>query len=84
MRLTSKGQVTIPRAIRELAGLRPGCEVEFEFKNGQVVLEKVETDTAVQRQRVQAAIEAVAGSASVRPVLRTDEVLAMTRGEDRG
>jgi len=82
MRLTSKGQVTIPQAIRELAGLLPGCEVEFQFRNGQVVLEKVETDAAAQRKRILAAIEAVAGSASVRPALRTDDVLGLTRGKD--
>lgn len=31
MRLTSKGQVTIPAAIREQAGLLPGTEVEFKI-----------------------------------------------------
>ena len=84
MRLTSKGQVTIPQTIRELAGLLPGCEVEFHFRNGQVVLEKVETDAAAQRKRILAAIEAVAGSASVRPALRSDDLLGLTRGEDGG
>ena len=79
MRLTSKGQVTIPQGIRELAGLLPGSEVEFQFKNGQVVLEKVETDAATQRQRIQAAIAAVIGNATARPALRTDDILGMTR-----
>ena len=36
MRLTSKGQVTIPAEIRERAGLLPQTEVEFEF-DGRVV-----------------------------------------------
>jgi AbrB family looped-hinge helix DNA binding protein len=31
MRITSKGQVTIPLEIRERAGLLPHTEVEFEF-----------------------------------------------------
>ena len=31
MRITSKGQVTIPLAIREQAGLLPNTEVEFDF-----------------------------------------------------
>jgi AbrB family looped-hinge helix DNA binding protein len=31
MRITSKGQLTIPAAIRERAGLLPGTEVEFGF-----------------------------------------------------
>ena len=82
MRLTSKGQVTIPQGIRQLAGLLPGSEVEFQFRNGQVVLEKVEVDAVAQRQRVQAAIQAVAGSATAAPALRTDDIMRMTRGED--
>ena len=36
MRITSKGQVTIPAEIREQAGLPPQTEVEFEF-DGEVV-----------------------------------------------
>jgi AbrB family looped-hinge helix DNA binding protein len=36
MRITSKGQVTIPAEIREQAGLLPRTEVEFEF-DGKVV-----------------------------------------------
>ena len=36
MRITSKGQVTIPIDIRERAGLLPHTEVEFEF-DGKVV-----------------------------------------------
>ena len=36
MRITSKGQVTIPADIRERAGLLPNTEVDFEF-DGKVV-----------------------------------------------
>ncbi|MGO9266725.1 MAG: AbrB/MazE/SpoVT family DNA-binding domain-containing protein [Candidatus Binataceae bacterium] len=36
MRITSKGQVTIPAEIREQAGLLPHMEVDFEF-DGKVV-----------------------------------------------
>ncbi len=36
MRITSKGQVTIPIAIREKAGLMPNTEVDFDF-DGQYV-----------------------------------------------
>jgi len=38
MRITSKGQVTIPQAIREKAGLLPYTEVEFQYIRGQVVI----------------------------------------------
>lgn len=50
MRITSKGQVTIPQAIREQAGLDPSCEVQFRLVGDQVVLEKVE-DEGQQRAR---------------------------------
>jgi AbrB family looped-hinge helix DNA binding protein len=82
MRLTSKGQVTIPQGIRELAGLLPGSEVAFQFRDGHVLLEKVESDTALQRQRILATIKAVAGSATADRRLRTNDILHLTRGED--
>ena len=38
MHITSKGQVTIPRAIREKAGLLPGGEVDFILRGDNVVI----------------------------------------------
>ncbi|TAK35694.1 MAG: AbrB/MazE/SpoVT family DNA-binding domain-containing protein [Chloroflexota bacterium] len=38
--ITSKGQVTLPKEIRDALGLRPGTEVEFELREGQVILHK--------------------------------------------
>lgn len=38
MRITSKGQVTIPQAIREQVGLLPHTEVEFSVERGRAVL----------------------------------------------
>ncbi len=38
MRITSKGQVTIPQHIREKAGLLPNTEVQFEYVRGDVIL----------------------------------------------
>jgi len=37
MRITSKGQVTIPQHIREKAGLLPNTEVRFEYVRGEVI-----------------------------------------------
>lgn len=82
MRVTSKGQVTIPQDIRRLAGLLPGSEVEFQVRGGEVVLQKVELDPIAQRQRVQADIRSVVGSATAVPALPTDEIMRITRGED--
>ena len=38
MRITSKGQVTIPQGIREELGLHPNTEVEFAVEKGRAVL----------------------------------------------
>jgi len=38
MRITSKGQVTIPQEIREKLGLQPDTEVEFTVERGAAVL----------------------------------------------
>ncbi len=43
--LTSKGQLTMPKAIRERLGLREGDRVEFRVtENGQVLVEAVTVD----------------------------------------
>ena len=38
MRITSKGQVTIPQAIRDQLGLHPETEVEFTIEKGAAVI----------------------------------------------
>lgn len=45
MRVTEKGQVTIPKPIRDKLGIGPGSEVEFILRNGEVVVE-ARNDTA--------------------------------------
>ncbi len=39
-KITSKGQITLPVALRERMGLRPGDVVEFVEENGRIVLRK--------------------------------------------
>ena len=41
-KLSSKGQVTIPREIREKVGLEPGHLVTYEVKDGAIILKRVE------------------------------------------
>ncbi len=80
MRITSKGQVTIPQAIREKAGLLPNTEVTFELRNGEVVLKPIRPT----KSRGWAAIEKTAGSAN-EPMFRgwsTDRIMAFLRDED--
>ena len=39
-RVTSKGQVTIPKPVRDAMNIKPGDEVEFVPRNGQFVLQR--------------------------------------------
>lgn len=75
MRITSKGQVTIPLAIRQRAGLLPDTEVEFEVKGDTVVLRRV----ARAPRRGPRLLQALRGSGTTR--MSTDEIMALTRGQ---
>ena len=78
MRITSKGQVTIPQAIRERAGFLPGTEVEFRLsEDGTVRLERPRVPRA--GGPLAAAIAGLRGQARGR--LSTEEIMALTRGE---
>ena len=75
MRITSKGQVTIPMKIREKFGLLPNTEVEFEVDGDILRLRKVE----VEHTRGQEIISKMRGKAT--NVMSTEEIMAMTRNE---
>jgi AbrB family looped-hinge helix DNA binding protein len=74
MRITSKGQVTIPVEIRERCGLMPNTEVQFEVDGNTVRLRKARRGGERGRRLVQR----LRGRGDVR--LSTDEILALTRG----
>jgi AbrB family looped-hinge helix DNA binding protein len=74
MRITSKGQVTIPIEIREKAGFLPDTEVEFKMTGKTVVLKKAGSSSKrsldlINRMRRKATLK-----------MTTDEILALTRG----
>ena len=73
MKITSKGQVTIPQEIRERLRLLPHTEVEFEVRDNVVVLKKAEIPRRGRR-----VVEHLRGRGDVR--MSTDEILALTRG----
>ncbi|MBM3943529.1 MAG: AbrB/MazE/SpoVT family DNA-binding domain-containing protein [SAR202 cluster bacterium] len=50
-RVTSKGQVTIPKEVRERLGLRPGDEVEFIEEDGTYRLQKRVVPQVLQKYR---------------------------------
>ncbi len=75
MRITTKGQVTIPQAIRERLGLLPDTEVEFEVVGDSVRVRKARKG----QSRGRALVEHMRGKGTVR--MTTDEIMALTRGE---
>ncbi len=79
MKITSKGQVTIPQAVREQAGLHPHSEVDFEVRaNGDVVLRAVTKPVS----SVRTAFSKVRGSANAKAFkgMGTDEFMRFLRG----
>ncbi len=78
MRITSKGQVTIPQAIRDRLGLFPHAEVEFGLADDDAIIRKV-SSVPVSGERGRRAIAALRGTAD--SDMSTDEIMALTRGE---
>lgn len=71
--VTSKGQVTIPKPVRDRLGIKPGNAVDFRMDpDGRVVLLKVEGSSSNPFEKWRG---------SVGPGMSTDEIMAMTRGE---
>ncbi len=74
--VTSKGQVTIPKKVRERLGIQPGSAVTFELmESGDVVLRMAGRGAA---RPPKSRFAGLRGRATVR--MRTEEILALTRG----
>lgn len=74
MRITSKGQVTIPQRIRERYGLLPETEVEFVERDGIVA---IVPRTSERQDRGDKAVAALRRTG--RRKMSTDELLRLTR-----
>jgi AbrB family looped-hinge helix DNA binding protein len=75
-KMTTKGQVTIPKRLRNHLGLKPGSNIDFELaEDGRVFLK---THPEVPESR----FARLRGSA--KPGMTTDELMRLTRGEDTG
>ena len=73
-RMTSKGQVTIPKNIRQVLGVKPGDFVEFELLPDQRVLVKPVLTTAV--------FERYVGYLADRAGEDPDRIVAQLRDDD--
>ena len=72
--VTSKGQVTIPKPIRDYLGIEPGSEVSFRrADDGNIIIEKADGTRPPSR------FAKAVGSAG--PGLTTDELMELLRGE---
>ncbi len=79
MRITSKGQVTIPKEMRDAFGLLPGTEVEFLPDKGEIRVRKSKTG----RRRGEEVVKHLR-EAGKNYTMTTEEVMRLTRGEDWG
>lgn len=71
MRVTSKGQVTIPRNIREVLGITPETEIEFVEDNGRFYITKTD------EPKITGKFKKLRGIATAN--MSTDEIMALTR-----
>ena len=75
--MTIKGQVTIPKKLRDAAGFKPGDDIHARLtSSGAILLEKAST-AADYRKR----IEEVASRRLIRDGMTTDEFMEFSRGE---
>ncbi|HVX32642.1 MAG TPA: AbrB/MazE/SpoVT family DNA-binding domain-containing protein [Solirubrobacterales bacterium] len=70
MKVTQKGQVTIPLEVRRVPGIHPGSEIRFEGDQGGARL-------VADGERAEAEVAAMRGAGDV--ALSTEEILAFTR-----
>ena len=70
MRVTQKGQVTIPLEVRRALGITPGSDVEFELdrRGARLIVDRASADREVARMRGAGDVE-----------LTTDQILALSR-----
>jgi AbrB family looped-hinge helix DNA binding protein len=82
MRVTSKGQVTIPKEIRDRAGFKPGSEVEFRVEGDAIIVARAKRRARPGMSRGERAVQALRGTATKNRHLSTDEIMKLLRGDD--
>ena len=72
--VTAKGQITIPKAVRDALGVKAGSKVDFKpLEDGHIAIVK-------QGPKPKGRFDRFRGVATTR--LTTDEIMALTRGTD--
>ncbi len=83
MKVTTKGQVTIPQFVREKLGIGPSSEIDFVEENGRfyIVKKKADEEPDDEPKEPRGRFFKLRGVASVR--MTTDEITALTREDER-
>ncbi len=79
MRISAKGQVTIPKHVRDQAGMHEGTEVDFVFEGDVVTLKRLEPGQR-GKSRGERMVEALRGTTTINRDLSTDEIMRLLRG----
>jgi antitoxin PrlF len=78
MRMTSKGQVTIPKSVRDSAGIKPGADLAVVYDGGVIKILRHTKGNAAAEEKARAAwLNRVRGVATAG--ISTDDILALTR-----
>ena len=81
MRVTSKGQVTIPRDMRELLGIEPNSEVIFAIENGKLTVTPKdgvgEIEDRLRLDRFMQNLDRIEGTGD--PAINAEALMVMTR-----
>lgn len=82
MRVGAKGQVTIPKALRDHAGIEAGSEVEFGVDGDTITLKRAARRERPGLTRGERVVAALRGTATKNRHLSTDEIMQLLRGDD--
>jgi AbrB family looped-hinge helix DNA binding protein len=75
VRVTEKGQITIPKTLRDALGIGAGTEVEFERRKDAILVRKAKSDVT----RGERIVDRMRGRGDVE--MTTDEIMALTRAD---
>jgi AbrB family looped-hinge helix DNA binding protein len=81
MRVSEKGQITIPKYLRELAGIRPNGDVSIHLEGGRLVIESTEgAETIANKARLERLLAALRKlERTGNPSISADDVMRATR-----
>ena len=80
--MTSKGQVTIPKSLRDRTGIRPGSEVEFGLDGEAITVRRAKPRGRPGKTRGEKVVDALRGTRTLNKGLSTDEIMKLLRGDD--